>query len=213
MQILLCAATVFEIQPTIDLIQAELNDKVKLLVTGVGSMQTAYHLTREIALQKPVLIIQAGIAGSFEETAGVKLVTIHRDAPADLGVTENGQFLSIFDMQLSDANAFPFTQGWLVNPHAILDEVGLESVTGITVNEITTDPARIAHYRSTGAQVESMEGAALHYVALMEKIPFLQLRAVSNYIGERDKTKWKMKESIAALNAKLTSLIKHYSAK
>jgi futalosine hydrolase len=213
MQILLCAATVFEIQPTIDLIHNELKEKVKVLITGVGSMQTACHLTREIALNKPGLIIQAGIAGSFEETSGVKLVTINRDAPADLGVTENGKFLSVFDMQLSDANAFPFTKGWLVNPHAILQEAGVESVTGITVNEITTDPARIAYYRSAGAHIESMEGAALHYVALMEKIPFLQLRAVSNYIGERDKSKWKIKESVAALNTKLTSLIKQFSSR
>ena len=31
-------------------------------------------------------------------------------------------------------------------------------------------------------------------------IPFLQIRAVSNYIGERDKEKWKMKEAINNLN-------------
>jgi futalosine hydrolase len=35
-----------------------------------------------------------------------------------------------------------------------------------------------------------MEGAALHYTCLMEKIPFMQLRSISNYIAERDKSKW-----------------------
>ena len=43
--------------------------------------------------------------------------------------------------------------------------------------------------------IESMEGAALHYVCLMEKIPFLQIRSISNYIGERDKKKWNMKDA------------------
>jgi futalosine hydrolase len=52
-----------------------------------------------------------------------------------------------------------------------------------------------------------MEGAALHYVALMEKIPFLQLRSLSNFVGERDKNKWLMKEAIINLNLELQSLI------
>ncbi len=41
----------------------------------------------------------------------------------------------------------------------------------------------------------------------MEKIPFLQIRSVSNYIGERNKKKWNMKESIINLNNELTSLL------
>ena len=55
--------------------------------------------------------------------------------------------------------------------------------------------------------VESMEGAALHYVCLKEKIPFLQIRSVSNYIGERNKKNWNMKESIANLNLELIKII------
>jgi futalosine hydrolase len=58
-----------------------------------------------------------------------------------------------------------------------------------------------------------MEGAALHYVGLMENIPFIQIRALSNYIGERDKTKWKLHEAVSNLNAELQRLIKNYSTK
>jgi futalosine hydrolase len=52
-----------------------------------------------------------------------------------------------------------------------------------------------------------MEGAAFHYVCLLEKIPFLQLRSISNLIGERDKTKWKMEKAIQNLNENLISLL------
>jgi futalosine hydrolase len=52
-----------------------------------------------------------------------------------------------------------------------------------------------------------MEGAALHYVCLMEKIPFLQIRSISNYIGERNKKNWNMKESIINLNKELIRLL------
>jgi futalosine hydrolase len=45
-----------------------------------------------------------------------------------------------------------------------------------------------------------MEGAAFHYVCLTEKVPFLQLRAVSNYVGERNKKNWNIKLAIENLN-------------
>jgi futalosine hydrolase len=44
-------------------------------------------------------------------------------------------------------------------------------------------------------------------VCLMENVPFLQLRAVSNYVGERDKKKWKIKESVQQLNNELIRLV------
>jgi futalosine hydrolase len=67
---------------------------------------------------------------------------------------------------------------------------------------------KIAEYRKKFDPVlESMEGAALHYVCLAEKIPFIQLRAASNYIGERDKKKWMLKESVVNLNHQLTRLL------
>jgi futalosine hydrolase len=53
------------------------------------------------------------------------------------------------------------------------------------------------------ASLESMEGAALHYMGRDLHIPFIQIRAVSNYVGERNKAKWKMKEAIYNLNETL----------
>ncbi len=50
-----------------------------------------------------------------------------------------------------------------------------------------------------GAEVESMEGAAFHYVCLQQKINFLQLRSISNRVGERDKSKWKLKRQLKTL--------------
>jgi futalosine hydrolase len=52
-----------------------------------------------------------------------------------------------------------------------------------------------------------MEGAALHYVCLMEKIPFLQIRAISNMTGDRDKSRWKLKEALKSLHEELVVMI------
>ena len=59
------------------------------------------------------------------------------------------------------------------------------------------------------ADIETMEGAAFHYVCLHQQINFLQLRSISNIVGERDKTKWKTKEAINNLNDELFKIIKN----
>ena len=84
----------------------------------------------------------------------------------------------------------------------------LKKVKGITTNEISTSRQKIKLYHDAFAPVvESLEGAALHYACLMEKIQFVQIRSVSNYIGERNKKNWKMKDSIINLNKELIRLL------
>ncbi|HXB92561.1 MAG TPA: hypothetical protein VNU72_09740, partial [Puia sp.] len=76
-------------------------------------------------------------------------------------------------------------------------------------SEISTDPLRMEWYRRQyDPTVESMEGAALHFVCLLEKVPFLQLRSVSNDVGTRDKSKWDIKKAVARLNEELIGLLK-----
>jgi futalosine hydrolase len=205
--ITLCAATEKEIAPSIQTIQD--NDlPVAVLITGVGMLATAFSISEYIFQYKPSLILQAGIAGSLRSVT-TSTVVVASEYIADLGVKEGQRFKSVFEMGLANANAFPFKNGKLVNPHTeLLEGTGLQQVSSITVNEISTDPDRIEHYKTvSGAEIESMEGAALHYCALMTKTPFLQLRAISNDIGERDISKWKMEESIASLNREIQNII------
>jgi futalosine hydrolase len=126
----------------------------------------------------------------------------------DLGVEENGVFKTLFDLKLLDGNLLPWKNGKLSNSIETLKSTGLTIVDGVTVNEISTNKERIEYYREQlNASVESMEGAALHYIALQEKIPFLQMRSLSNFAGERDKSKWVMDIAIANLNIELIRIL------
>jgi futalosine hydrolase len=207
MYILLVAATSFEIQPA--MAQLPRRHEIEPLLAGVGSIPTTWSLMRQIGRRKPDCIIQAGIAGSFIPDRIGQVMVIKEEAFGDVGVHENGTFRSVFDLHLMDSHIPPFTNGLLVNPYKKwLDSTGLMQVRAITINEITTNPTRIEWYQQNIAPVvESMEGAALHYVCLQEHIPFLQIRAVSNDIGQRDKSKWDFKASIAALNKELTNIL------
>jgi futalosine hydrolase len=210
MNILLTAATAREIEPFFSYYH---NTKEKLeidiLITGIGLTATTYHLSKQVFLKRPDLVIQAGIAGCFHKKISLgTVVAVKAETIADLVVIESKEIKTMFDLRLAHPNQFPFSKGWLVNNSDILNQADLKKVKAISVNEITTSRERVSLYKKKFKPVlESMEGAALHYVCLMEKIPFIQVRAVSNYMGERNKKNWKLKESILNLNHELIKLV------
>ena len=179
----------------------------KLLISGIGQLQTAWALQNRIRLERPDLVIQAGIGGSPEKEDIGKVFAISSDKMADLGVMEKTGFTDIFEMGFQNPDRFPFRNGKLSNPYkSLLSWTGLPVLDGITVNEIKSS-------ETTGSQrnplrvVESMEGAALHYVCLMEQIPFIQIRAISNVTGDREKSRWKIKEALKSLHEELVVMI------
>lgn len=211
MNCLVVAATAKEIEPFLETYrdnQPGVAD-IDILITGVGLMATTFALTRQLRIKRPGFIIQAGLAGSFDPSIQLGTVfVVKRDTVADLGVTGKNSLETIFDLGLARPDDFPFSKGWLVNDPVTLRKLSLKKVTAVSCNEISTSKEKIKFYKKKfNPVIESMEGAALHYVGLMEKIPFIQLRSVSNYIGERNKSKWKLKESIFNLNKELTRLL------
>lgn len=213
MHLLICAATEMEIaalQTAVAKRSLPPAHSIRFLITGVGIGPSMFQITRHLCRQSPDLVLQVGIAGSLDPQLlpGDTLV-VGADTFGDAGVVENKQFRNLFDLGLQDANLFPWQEGFLSNPYTqwlALPE--LRVVRGITVNEVSTNEERIQQYRvQWGAQVESMEGASLHYACLQEGIPFLQMRSISNAIGERNKAKWKLKEAVQNLHSELNLLI------
>ena len=213
MTCLLAAATAKEITPFLDHYRTSGNKAgIDILITGIGLTAATYSLVKQIELNRPDLIIQAGIAGCFDQNIPLgSVVVIQKDTIADLSVVENKQLTTMFDLGLVAADQFPFKKGWLVNPNKeLLRQSKRKAVTAISVNHITTNRQMLAMYEKKFSHaIESMEGAALHYTCLQERIPFLQLRSISNYIGERDKKKWNMKDAIVNLNKEIINLTTH----
>ncbi len=215
--ILVLAATTKEINPFIQWLKKEQsqthNLNIDIHVAGIGLTATAYHLTKQLAIKKYDRVVQAGVAGCYDFKIPLGTVlAVKQDSIADQSVVEMKKLKTLFDLKLVPHSQHPYKKDWLINPDKnILKLTGLKTVNGISVNEISTSKQMIKFYRETFNPVtESMEGAALHYVCLMEKIPFIQIRSISNYIGERNKKKWDMNESIENLNNSLIQIINNY---
>jgi futalosine hydrolase len=204
MNVLIVAATKLEIEPFI-----KLNLAVDVLITSVGVPAAMYHLQKKLQSKKYQIVIQAGIAGSFTSKLALgQVVIVERDCFADIGISEKGQFNSIFDTILADKNLFPYQNGWLINPTLIKEKVPVSLVIGVTINMVSDSATQRKMLKEKyNAEIESMEGAALHYVCLQEGVAFLQLRSISNMVGERDKTKWAMKDAINNLNRELVRFL------
>lgn len=211
MNVLVVAATVLEISPFLEQYRTNKNlpANIDVLVTGIGLTATTYSLTRQLNIKRPDLIIQAGVGGCFDNSIPLGAVlAIKQEAIADQSVIELDKLKTMFDLKLVPQNQYPFSKGWLVNKSEMLKKIKLKKVNAVSVNEITTSKQKVKFYNETfGPIVESMEGAALHYVCLMEKIPFVQIRSVSNYIAERNKKNWNMKQSIINLNKELIKIV------
>jgi futalosine hydrolase len=219
MRILITAATTTEIAPALAWIARYKKQfkqlKITTLITGVGSNATTYALTKALTQHRYALVLQAGIAGSFSIEDLEKVFVIKQDVFADLGVWEDASFKDMFSLALIKPNEKPFKKARLTNPHKNLWQLTkLKAVNAVTVNEISTRPKQIEWYKEHFTPtVESMEGAALHYVCLMEEVPFLQIRSVSNLVGIRNKKKWKIGPAIHNLNTALIDLLQILSTK
>jgi len=215
MNCLVVSATILEIKPFIE--HCRISDKLNyidleldFLITGVGSINTTYALMKHLQVKKPDVIIMAGIAGAMSNKLNLgDVVVIKEEALADLGVQEKDGYKDAFDLKLLAANTFPFAKKKLVNPFStLMERTLLPTVNSITVNQITSSKKTAELYsKKYKAAIENMEGAALHLVCIKENIPFVQIRSISNYVGERNKKKWELKEAVENLNKNLIRLI------
>jgi futalosine hydrolase len=205
MTILVVAATEMEIAPFI-----AQNNEAEILITGVGAPACMYALTKKLSQQKYDLVIQAGIAGTFKNHFALgETYMAKTDLFADLGIQEGNNFYTLFDRGFLQPDLLPYTKAQLVN--TIENYFNLKPASAITINTVSDSLAQTELYKKKyDADIESMEGAAFHYVCIQENVSFLQIRSISNFVGERVKTNWKMKESIESLNENLIRIIHEF---
>ncbi len=202
MKILVVAATEMEIAPFM-----ARNAIADVLITGVGVPACMYALTKRLFQNKYDFVLQAGIAGTFKDQYSLgQTFAVKTDLFADLGIQEKEQFFTLFEKGFANENILPNTNGRMENTSQ--NYFSLKPVNAITINTVSDSIVQTELYKNKYvADIESMEGSALHYVCIQENIPFLQIRSISNFVGERAKTNWKMKEAIDSLNEHLIRIV------
>ncbi len=207
MQIAIVSATDFE-QNLFDLNALQKQHSIKFHTHGIGLMMSTFHLS-EIVQSKPDLIIQCGLAGTYHEYINIgETVIVENEILGDTGAQDHHKQLDLFELQLMNVDEFPFKNRGLKNDYVTYLKTAFKKVTGLTVNLSSGNESTIQLRKSTyNADIETMEGAALHYVCLQKEIPFIQFRGISNLVEPRNKANWKMKEAIESYTNAITAFI------
>jgi futalosine hydrolase len=186
---------------------------VDVLVTGLGMVATGVWSSRVLAGGHYDLALNFGVCGAFDRAlAPGTVVHVVSDCLPELGAEDGDAFLTMQQLSLIGPDDAPFTDGRLVNrmppDNSALRE--LPAVDGITVNTVHGDEQSIARVlQRARADVESMEGAAFMYACLTQRVPFAQVRAVSNTVERRNRAAWKLAEAIDTLGATALRIIDH----
>lgn len=185
--------------------------QVTVAAVGVGPAAAAAGTARLLALAEADghpyrTVLSAGVAGGLPgraEVGGVLLAS--RSIHADLGAESPDGWQSLDQLGLGStaAAADPATLAELRAhlPDAVVGEV-------VTVSTITGTAARAAALATAypDAVAEAMEGYGVACAAAGAGVAFAELRTVSNLVGPRDRSAWRIGEALAALTASVAAL-------
>jgi len=222
MNLLIVAATKLEIKPFLKKINYHNIEEFcvnsltsnsitfDVLISGVGLVSTTYHLLKALKEKTYDLVLNVGIAGSFNRSIAIgDVVNVVVDEFADLGIEMPDNFQTLFDSGFVKKDAFPFKEGKLFAQNVNNELINsLRRVVAISSNTAHGNENTIQFLeKKFNAEIETMEGAAFFYVCLMEKVNFVALRSISNYVEARNPENWDIPLAVNNLSDKLFQII------
>jgi futalosine hydrolase len=152
------------------------------------------------------LVVSAGIGGGFLPAAPVgSLVVADAITVADLGAETADGFLPVTELGFGTVTHRP--------PAALVRQAaaatGARAGTVLTVSTVTGTAGRAAALRARhpDALAEAMEGFGVAEAAALHGVPVLEVRAVSNPVGPRDRAAWRIADALAALTEGFGKLV------
>lgn len=197
-----------------------------LLITGPSVINAAHALTIVLEQSRPKIIIQAGYAGIFKESnlqiGDLAIATeekyIHAgvESPSNYLTPDDLPFELIDETPSTKSGIYPLKNKYTDRAFQILSKSNLLKKCSIaqgrvlTVSTITSTQKTADFLSKTFSPLmEAMEGAASAHIATLYNIPFLEIRSGSNFVGERDKTKWDTSLASKRISLVLTSIIEN----
>lgn len=158
------------------------------LVCGVGPVEAAAATARALALRPPRAVLHLGVAGARGLRPGTLVVgteAVYLDLEAAIPVIARAEpdpaLLAAARAALPAAPALP---------------IGTSAAVSGPSDKV-----------SQGVLVEAMEGFAVLRACALAGVPAVEVRAVSNALGEEDRSRWELGRALEALAAALPVLL------
>lgn len=176
-----------------DSLFTDMQSDTHLLICGPGIPASMFNTMQHVSKHTYQKVILAGIAGTYHNKlpAG-DLVCVKEEFFADIGVQNKNNFQSL--SQKSDWETY-YSGGSIVNPNEkLMQETQLKHVTS---NTVSMNNIRLEGFPE--ADIENMEGAGMFMIFNNLQIPFVEIRAISNPVEERNIAKWDMHTALENL--------------
>ncbi|MGI5398181.1 futalosine hydrolase [Streptomyces sp. CA-135486] len=171
---------------------------VDVLAAGVGPAAAAAGTATALATGAYDLVVSAGIGGGFQPLAPVGAIIV-ADAivAADLGAETPEGYLPVDELGFGRCVHLPPPE-LAARVAKVLDAV---HAPVLTVSTVTGTAARAAELtgRHPRAAAEAMEGFGVAEAAAAHSVPVLEIRAVSNPVGPRDRAAWRIGQALDSL--------------
>jgi len=180
--------------------------EVVLGTTGVGKVNAAAATAIALVELRPRHVLLVGIGGAYPGAGpglGQVLVAAsetHVDSGVGHGAGWEG--LDAIGFPLLETDPPTYNRLWFDQRFVgrLAHALNVAAVPFATSEAVTADDshARWLALRH-GVVIESMEGGAVAQVALAFGVQMVELRGVSNIVGERDKSRWRVKAAITSV--------------
>jgi futalosine hydrolase len=197
------------------------DDRGFAVVLGIGLLEFATNLSillSRFSAEGPFThVVLAGICGAYPGR-GLNIgdvVRVDSERVGDFGVTErDGSFTPWHKVgnggaENSAVSSPVSAQVYESSPLRGVPEglTGLKSAAGLTVNCCTGTSAMAAErVKIFDVDVESMEGAACFSICSAFGMPCYEIRAVSNFATDRDKSTWRIKDALDRLRMAIAAM-------
>src|SRR6187200_232139 len=155
------------------------------LVCGIGPVEAAAATAREIASNPPSAVVHVGIAGGRGITPGGLVIgseAVYIDISAEIPIVDHVQPDPELLAKVREAA-----------PDALVLPIGTSGAVG----GVKDDRLR----------VEAMEGFGVLRACELAGIPAVEIRAISNDLGEGDRSRWRIGRALEALGEALPGLL------
>lgn len=179
------------------------SDGIEVRLAGVGPAGAAAATAAELARSHYDLVISAGIGGGFPGATDIgSLVVASEIIAADLGAETPEGFVHVEELGFGSSRIpveYDVSIRWL----NLLKSAGLTAHYGpvLTLSTVTgtAETAEELSRRVYGAAAEAMEGFGVAEASKQFGIPIMELRAISNLVGPRQRDLWRIDKALLAL--------------
>lgn len=198
--------------------------EIILMNTGIGKVNAAHAASCILERYSVDALINIGVAGAYSG-AGLKngdIAVASKEILGDEGVVDSRGWksLSTIGIPVVQHGGKKYFNEFQIE-HRLFKKI-IKAIAAdaaqprighgpfVTLSAASGSRARAGEFaKRFNAICENMEGAAVAQVSALYKMPFLEIRGISNIAGVRDKKKWDLKTASENCQDAVMDIIRH----